>query len=53
MNVLGEIGKLIFVGNFDGFVGSLEKGANALIVRVEVTDIFSGKRTHEVIDTVI
>ena len=53
MDIFSEIGKLIFVGNSDSFVGSLEKWTNALIVRVEVTDIFSGKRTHEVIDAVV
>lgn len=50
MNVFGEVGKLIFIGDADSFVCILKKMADALVAGVEITDIFGAKGAHEIID---
>lgn len=42
MDVFGDPAELLFVFDHDGFVGSLEKGADAVIFFVEMQRIASG-----------
>lgn len=52
MDVSGEVEKLLFAFDHNGFVGVLEKNADALVLFVDVHGVFGGQRAHKEVDAV-
>jgi len=40
VDIFGEIGKLVFISYANGFVATLEKGTNAFVASIKITDVF-------------
>jgi hypothetical protein len=51
--IFGKVNKLVFVGNPDGFIRTLEKRAKAMIVGIKIADILSAERTHKMVNPVV
>jgi len=43
VDVFGEVGELIFIGDSNGFVTSLEERTDAFIARIKIANIFGNE----------
>ena len=53
MNVFGEIGELIFIGDSNSFVTSLEERTDAFVASIKIANVFCDYGAHKMANAVV